>query len=284
VKAPPFAYIRASSLPEVFELLETHGEGAMLLAGGQSLIAALNLRLSSPAVLIDITHLAGLSGIEIADGKMRIGALTTHAEIERSPDIAHVLPLLALAAPHIAHAAIRNAGTFGGSIATADPAAEWPVCCVALDAAFVIASKTGSRRVAARDFFQGVYATDLHTNEVLTSIEIPIPGRNIAVRSSNWRGAAAITASSVFAAIAKNTQGTLSDARLAFLGCGETPVLARKAMAAVEGKRPGAEVIAASAQALSEDLEPGGDIYSTAATKMHLARVLTSRALTALAA
>lgn len=284
MKAPPFAYIRASSLPEVFELLETHGEGAKLLAGGQSLIAALNLRLSSPAVLIDITHVAGLSGIKIADGKVHIGALTTHAEIERSPDIAHALPLLALAAPHIAHVAIRNAGTFGGSIAMADPAAEWPVCCVALNAAFVVASKTRSRRVAARDFFQGVYATALDGNEVLTSIEIPIPGphyRSVFLELARRRGDYGIVG---IAAIAKDTHGTLSDVRLAFLGCGETPVLARRAMAAVEGKRLGAEVIAASVQALSGDLQPGGDIYSTAATKMHLARVLTTRALIALKA
>jgi carbon-monoxide dehydrogenase medium subunit len=284
VKAPPFAYIRPHSLPEVFELLETHGEGAKLLAGGQSLIATLNLRLSSPEVLIDITHVAGLSGIRIGDGKLRIGALTTHAEIERSPDVAQALPLLALAAPHIAHVAIRNAGTFGGSIAMADPAAEWPVCCVALDAAFVIASKTGSRRVAARDFFQGVYANDLRADEVLTSIEIPIPGpqyRSAFLELARRRGDYGIVG---IAAIAKNTQGTLSDVRLAFLGCGETPVLARKAMAAVEGKRLCAEIIAASAQALYEDLDPSGDIYSTAATKMHLARVLTNRVLTALAA
>jgi len=150
MKAPSFAYVRARSLAEVFRLLEKHGDGAKLLAGGQSLLAALNLRLSSPEILIDITSIPGLSGIQLADGKVRIGALTTHAEIEHSPDIAKHLPLLAMAAPHIAHVAIRNAGTFGGSLALADPAAEWPACCVALDAEFVIAGKTGGRRVKAR--------------------------------------------------------------------------------------------------------------------------------------
>jgi carbon-monoxide dehydrogenase medium subunit len=284
MKAPSFAYIRTDSLPGVFELLETHGDGARLLAGGQSLLATLNLRLSSPAVLIDITHVPGLSGITVGGGKLRIGALTTHAEVEHSPDIAQALPLLALAAPHIAQVAIRNAGTFGGSIAMADPAAEWPACCVALDAAFVIESKAGSRRVGARDFFQGVYATDLKHNEVLTAIEIPIPGpqyRSSFLELARRRGDYCIVG---IAAVAKSTGGTLSDVRLAFLGAGETPVLARKAMAAVEGKRLSAEVIAASAQALAQDLEPSGDIYSTAATKMHLARVLTGRALTSLAA
>ncbi len=284
MKAPSFAYIRANSLPEVFELLATHGDGARLLAGGQSLLASLNLRLSAPDVLIDITRVPGLSGITISSGKVRIGALTTHAEVEGSPEIAAALPLLAQAAPHIAHVAIRNAGTFGGSIAMADPAAEWPACCVALDAAFVIASKAGSRRVSARDFFQGIYTTDLQPGEVLTAIEIPRPGpqyRSVFLELARRRGDYGIVG---VAAIAKNTQGSLSDVRLAFLGAGQTPVLARKAMAAVEGKRVSPEIVAASTQALADDLDPGGDIYSTAVTKMHLARVLTGRALTALAA
>lgn len=284
MKAPLFAYISANSLPEVFELLATHGDGAKLLAGGQSLIATLNLRLASPAVLIDITHVPGLSGIKADGGTLRIGALTTHAEIEHSPDIAAALPLLALAAPHIGHVAIRNAGTFGGSIALADPAAEWPACCVALDATFVIASKSGSRRVGARDFFQGVYTADLRSDEVLTAIEIPIPGpqyRSAFLELARRRGDYGIVG---IAAVAKNSQGTLSDVRLAFLGAGGTPVLARNAMASVEDKRLSPGIIAASAQALAEDLDPGGDIYATAATKMHLARVLIGRALTALAA
>lgn len=284
MKAPPFAYIRANSLPEVFELLATHGDGARLLAGGQSLLASLNLRLSAPEVLIDITCVPGLSGITVSRGQVHIGALTTHAEIEGSTEIAAVLPLLAQAAPHIAHVAIRNTGTFGGSIALADPAAEWPACCVALDAAFVIGSKAGSRRVNARKFFQGLYTTELQPNEVLTAIEIPVPGpqyRSVFLELARRRGDYGIVG---IAAIAKNTQGTLSDVRLAFLGAGQTPVLARKAMTAVEGKRLSPPVIAASAQALTDDLDPGGDIHSTAATKMHLARVLTGRALTALAA
>src|SRR5512147_1566154 len=120
MKAPPFDYIKATTLAQVFQLLETHGDGARLLAGGQSLLAALNLRLSSPQVLIDITGIPGLTGITVANGKVTLGALTTHAEIERSPEIAQTLPLLAQAAPHIAHVAIRNVGTIGGSIALAD--------------------------------------------------------------------------------------------------------------------------------------------------------------------
>ena len=284
MKAPPFAYVRARSLAGVFDLLEQHGECAKLLAGGQSLIAALNMRLSAPELLIDITRLAELGGIQLRDGLVRIGALTTHAEIERSAEIRKHLPLLAQAAPHIAHAAIRNAGTFGGSIALADPAAEWPACCVALDAQFVLACRAGTRRVAARAFFKGLYATALNPQEVLTQIEISVPGpeyRSAFVELALRRGDYAIAG---LAAVARNTRGALSDLRLAFLGVGAAPALARGAMAAMEGKQASPDAIAAATQALAKDLDPSPDLYSSAATKMQLARVLTGRALAALVA
>ena len=280
MKAPPFAYVRARSLAEAFELLERHGPGAKLLAGGQSLIAALNLRLASPDVLIDISRIRELAGIRIAEGKVRIGALTTHAEIERSGEIAANAPLLAQAAPHIAHPAIRNVGTLGGSLATADPAAEWPACCVALDAEFVVAAKNGSRHVRARDFFKGVYATDLRPGEILTGIEFPASGPSHAsafLELAMRRGDYAIVG---IAAVARKTNGTLRDVNLAYLGAGETPILARTAMAVAESGRPAADVAAA----LAADLRPWPDLYTSAATKLHLARVLTGRALAALGA
>jgi carbon-monoxide dehydrogenase medium subunit len=282
MKAPPFAYIKAKTLAEVLQLLAIHGDGARLLAGGQSLLAALNLRLSSPEILIDITGIPGLAGITVANGIVSIGALTTHAEIERSPEIAAALPLLAAAAPHIAHVAIRNAGTFGGSIAMADPAAEWPACCLALAATFVIASGNGSRKVKARDFFQALYTTSLGPADVLTAVEIPLPAngsRHAFVELTRRRGDYAIVG---VAAMATNTQGELSNVQLAYLGVDQTPVLAQAAMAAVEGKRLSAGTLEAAAQALASDLDPSGDTYSTPATKLHLARVITGRALTAL--
>ena len=284
MKAPPFAYARARSLAEVFDLLARHGDGAKLLVGGQSLIATLNMRLSAPQLLIDISRLTELSGVQVRDGLVRIGALTTHAEIEHSAEIRKHLPLLAQAAPHIAHAAIRNVGTFGGSIALADPAAEWPACCVALDAQFVMAGRAGTRRVAARDFFEGLYTTALRPDEVLTQVEIAASGpqyRSAFVELAQRRGDYAIVG---LAAVAKSARGVLSDLRLAFLGVGSVPVLARGAMAVMEGKRAATEAIAAATQALSRDLDPGPDLYSSAATKMHLARALTGRALAALAA
>lgn len=285
MKAQSFAYVRARSLAEVFPLLVKHGEGARLLAGGQSLLAMLNLRLSAPDILIDIMSVPGLSGIKVDGDKVRIGALTTHAEIEHSPDIARHLPLLAQAAPHIAHVAIRNAGTLGGSLALADPAAEWPACCVALDAELVVTGRTGARRVKARDFFRGLYETDLRPNEVLTAVEFTIPGpqyRCAFLELAHRRGDYAIVG---VAAMAKHAKGgVLADVRLAYLGAGDKPVLAKKAMAAAEGRKPSAETAAAAAAALAKDLDPSGDVYTGAAAKMHLARVLTGRALAALAA
>ena len=284
MKAPAFAYVRARNLPEVFGLLEKHGDRARLLAGGQSLIATLNMRLSAPELLIDISRLGELSGIKVGKGRVRIGALTTHAEIGRSAEIAKHLPLLAQAAPHIAHAAIRNVGTFGGSLALADPAAEWPACCIALDASFTLAGKRGTRQVKAREFFKGLYSTALHPAEVLTHVEIPIPGadyRAAFVELAQRRGDYAIVG---LAALARSARGALSDVRLAFFGVGPTPVLAKSASAVIEGKPVKPDAIAAAAKALAKDLDPTPDLYSSAATKMQLARVLTGRALAALAA
>ena len=283
MKAPSFAYAKPRSLDEVFALAAQHGEDAKLLAGGQTLLATLNMRLSSPRLLIDITGVPGLAGIAVKGNLVRIGALTTHRTIERSPDIAKHLPLLAQAAPHIAHVAIRNAGTIGGSLAHGDPAAEWPACCVALDATVVLAAQTGERRVQAREFYRGLFETALGAGEVITAVEFPIPGtgyRSAFLELARRQGDYAIVG---VAALAKAASGTLSDLRLAFIGGGSTPILARSAMAAIEGKKLGADTIAAAQAALAKDLAPTGDLNGSPATKLHLARVLCGRALTRLA-
>jgi aerobic carbon-monoxide dehydrogenase medium subunit len=283
VKAPSFSYAKPSTLAEVYDLLDRHGDEAKLLAGGQSLIATLNLRLSSPELLIDITGLPGLAGIKTDKGVLRIGALTTHSEVEHSPVIAEHLPLLAQAVPHIAHAAIRNAGTFGGSVALADPASEYPACCLALDAQLVIAGRKGERRVAARDFFKGLYDTHLKPGEVLVAGEFKLaPGyRSAFLEIARRHGDYAIVG---LAAHGRLAGGKFSDLRLAFLGAGGKPVLAKAAAAAVEGKAYGPDSVAAAQAALARDLDPPADLYSSAATKLHLARVLAGRALAALAA
>jgi aerobic carbon-monoxide dehydrogenase medium subunit len=161
VKPAAFAYVRAASLDQVFDLLARHGDEARLLAGGQSLVPTLNLRLSAPAVLIDINGLDELAGISVENGGLRIGALTRQRTVEESDEVARHSPLLKMAMPHIAHPAIRNRGTVGGSIAFADPAAELPACAVALGAKIELRGPEGSRTVAADRFFHGLYETDL---------------------------------------------------------------------------------------------------------------------------
>jgi carbon-monoxide dehydrogenase medium subunit len=284
VKAPSFAYARPRSLDETFALLERHGDEAKLLAGGQTLLATLNMRLASPALLVDIGGLPGLAGIAAQGKALRIGALTRHREIERSPEVAKHVPLLAQAAPHIAHVAVRNVGTLGGSLAHADPAAEWPACCVALDAEIVIASKAGERRVKGRQFFKGLFETALAPGELIAAVEFPILGagyRSAFLELARRHGDYAIVG---VAAAAKASGGALADLRLAFIGGGPTPMLAKHAMAAVEGKQPASDVVAAAQAALDRDLAPTGDLNGSPATKLHLARVLCARALTQLAA
>jgi aerobic carbon-monoxide dehydrogenase medium subunit len=284
MKAPPFAYARARNLAEVFDLLERHGEAAKILAGGQSLMPALNMRLSSPELLIDISRLSEHAGIFVKDNHVHIGALTTHAAIGESADIRKHLPLLADAVAHIAHPAIRNSGTFGGSLAMADPAAEWPACCVALDAQIVLASNAGARRVAARDFFQGLYATAMKPFEVLTEVVIPIPGagyRHAFLELARRRGDYAIVG---VAALAKVANATLSDVRLSYLGASEKPLLATKTSQVFDFKQFSETALKQARQVLATELEPTADLYSSAATKLHLAQVLTARAMKQLVA
>ena len=283
MKAPSFAYVKPRSLPEALATLEKHGDAARLLAGGQSLVATLNMRLSSPEVLVDLTGIDSLKGIEVQKNKLRIGALTTHRTIETSADIKKHLPLLALAAPHIAHVAIRNAGTFGGSLALADPAAEWPACCLALDAEFVVAGKQGERRIKAREFYKGLYETALKNGEVLVAAEIPVPAAGTKAAFLELARRHGDYALAGVAALAKNDGGKLTNVQLAFLGAGPTAILAKKAMAAIEGKEPDAATIAPVQKALGDELHPTASVDTSAATKLHLAKVLAGRALASLA-
>jgi carbon-monoxide dehydrogenase medium subunit len=283
MKAPSFAYARPQSLGEALALLGKHRDAARVLAGGQSLIPSLNMRLSSPELLVDINGLAELGGIRVQGDVLRIGALTRHCEIERSAEVARHAPLLALAAPHIAHVAIRNAGTLGGSLALADPAAEYPACALALDATLVIAHAGGERRVAARDFFKGLYTTALGAQELLIAAEFPLakPGyRSAFLELARRHGDYAIVG---VAAHARADRGKLSDVRLAYFGVGATAARAVRAAAAAEGKAADPRTVVAVQAALAEDLEPSPDLYHSAAAKLHLARVLTGRALAELA-
>ncbi len=170
MKAPRFSYVRAESLEQVLRLLAEHGDDARILAGGQSLVPVLNMRLSQPKLVIDINRLDALRGISLQGGLVRIGALARHAEVMSSDIVARHLPLIAEAMPHVAHVAVRNRGTFGGSIALADPAAEMPACILALGATLVVESTRGRRTIAADDFFQGLYETAREPDELLVEV------------------------------------------------------------------------------------------------------------------
>lgn len=279
MKAAAFDYQRATSVQHALSLLSKHGDDAKLIAGGQTLMATLNMRLSQPAMLIDISSIAELREITLTDTALRIGALTTHREIERSALVAAHAPLLTQAAPHIAHIAIRNVGTLGGSLAFADPAAEWPVCAVALDATLTVTGASGQRRIAAREFFTDLYETQLGADEMITACEFPrqaAGARNVFLELARRHGDYAIVG---VAAVGRVSNETIQGLQLSFLGMGATPVLARNAAAAMEGKDLTDSNISAMNAALSNELDPSSDLYAQTATKHHLARVLTLRAL-----
>jgi len=274
VKPAPFAYRKARSLDEAVALLADNAD-ARLLAGGQSLIATLNMRLSAPSLLIDVNGLAGLDHIDARAGAVSIGALTRHAQAERSDVIAKHAPLIAKAMPHIAHPAIRNRGTIGGSIAFADPAAELPACLLALGGEVETHGPNGKRAIKADDFFVDLYETALRPGEMLTAIRVPAATpetRTGFAELARRHGDYAIVG---LAATARAKGKNLADVRLAFFGVGNTPVRARKAEEALAGGEIDAAVAAL-------DLAPHDDIQATASEKKHLAGVLLRRVATQL--
>src|SRR3989441_281252 len=279
MKAPRFAYARPASVAEALALLAEHKDEARVLAGGLSLVPMLNFRVAAPKVLVDINRIAGLSGIKVAKNHIRIGALTRHVELERSADVARHLPLIASAMPHIAHPAIRNRGTFGGSCALADPAAELPACALALGATFVVAGRKGERRVAAQDFFRGLYATALKAGELLVAAEFPLPKPGYASafgELARRHGDYAM----VGVAAHGSTQGKkFSDMRVVFFGVTDRPQRAAQLERALDSHAAAAKTIDAALPKLDADLSPRADLHGSAATKLHLAKVLAGRVL-----
>jgi aerobic carbon-monoxide dehydrogenase medium subunit len=269
MKPAPFVYAKARSLEEAIVLLREAPGEARLLAGGQSLMPALNMRLDAPKLVVDINGI-GLDGISRRNGHVKIGALTRHAAAERSAIVADMAPLVAKAMPHIGHPAIRNRGTIGGSIANADPAAELPACLLALDGEVEIAGADGRRAVKAEDFFKGLYETALGDDEVLTAIRFP------AATAERRYGFAELCrrhgdyALVGLAASARMSGERLQDVRLAFFGVGDTTVRAKRAEAALE--------IGSIHDAVAAlDFAPSGDVHASAAYKKHTAGVLLRR-------
>ena len=279
MKAPAFDYAKPASLAAVFALMAEHGDEARLLAGGQTLMATLNMRLSEPALLIDINAVADLKGIAVHNGMLRIGALVTHTEIEGSALIAAHAPLLARAAPHIAHRAIRNLGTFGGSIAYADPSAEWPACLMALDGVVVVRSAIAERRIAAKDFFLDLYTTALKLDELIVACDVPLCQATDAFAFDELARRHGDYAIVGLAVAAGRVPGGLTRLRLAYLGMGTTPLRARQTEDRFSHQVLTSARLDEAVAALQAELNPLADLTHSAATKRHLAGVLARRLL-----
>jgi carbon-monoxide dehydrogenase medium subunit len=279
MKARNFRYIRPTTLSEACRILADAGGEAVPIAGGQSLLAGLNMRLSAPKLLVDIVELKELRGESHADGVVWLGALTRHAELLSSALVRTHLPLLTKAAPHIGHVAIRNRGTLGGSLAYADPAAELPACAVALGATLVIAGPAGERKVQAEDFFKGLFETDLRAGELIVAVGFP------AVRTGTATGFAELSrrhgdfALAGLAAVATIKDGMMREARLVYIGCGDRAKLAKAVSKAIAGVRVPLSDTEAMDEALRQDLMPEDTPGLRADTRIHLAAVLTRRVL-----
>jgi carbon-monoxide dehydrogenase medium subunit len=281
MKASAFNYARATSVSNALELLHAHGDRAKVLSGGQSLMPAMNLRLISPEFIVDIGELTELRGIAVTGHGVQIGALTRHADLARSPDIAARAPLLAEAIAHVAHPAIRNRGTLGGSLAHADPASELPACMLALNATIVVRGRTGERRIAAQDFFTGIYETALSPEELLVAVELPGASKNSVHFFHEFARRHGDYAILGLAAQAVVEGDILADLRLAFFAVGNRPVLASAASKLV-GVALTPAVVADACGTLSEELDPHEDQQASASMRRHLAKVLLVRCVAAL--
>jgi aerobic carbon-monoxide dehydrogenase medium subunit len=277
VKPAPFAYAKARTLEHAIDLLSSDPDGAKILAGGQSLIATLNMRLSAPTLLIDINGLSELATIRRSNGQLEIGALVRQRRAEQAPEIRRDAPLIARALPNIAHPAIRNRGTIGGSIAFADPAAELPACLLALNGEIDVAGRGGRRTVKADDFFKGLFETALAAQDILVGIRVPAASANSRIGFAELARRHGDYALVGLAATARQDGYVLRDVRLAFFGVAATPIRAREAEAALEGRALDDECTDAAVSALDRDLDPEPDVHASSAAKRHLAGVLIKR-------
>ncbi len=282
MKPASFEYHRPETLDEALDLLAESGGDAKALAGGQSLVPAMNFRLARPEVLVDLNRITALAYLrEGGDGALEIGAMTRQRAAERSEVVARRAPLLFEALPWIAHPQIRNRGTVGGSLAHADPAAELPAVMVALDARFVLRSRTALRTVPAQGFYTGLLTTVLRPDELLTEVQIPPrqPGASAAfLEVARRQGDFALVGVAV--ELVLDEVGSCALVRIALLSVGDSPVLATGAMAVLAGSVARTAAIEEAARVAAEiDIDPWGDIHASPAYRRHLARVLVRRAL-----
>jgi carbon-monoxide dehydrogenase medium subunit len=279
MKARGFRYVKPDTLKDALRILRDAGADAVPLAGGQSLLAGLNLRLSAPSLLVDISGLSELSGRSEQTDSIRIGAATRHAELLRCPLIRRHLPLLMKAAPHIGHIAIRNRGTLGGSLAYSDPAAEIPACAVALDATLVLAGVTGEREVKAEQFFKGLFETDLRPGELIVAVKFPkVPATTkcIFLELARRHGDFAMIG---IAALVAMQGPRIAAARIVYFGAVEHARLARSTSAALTGLTVPIGDFSALRDTIQDDVVAQESPGLRSDTVRHLAEVLTRRAM-----
>jgi carbon-monoxide dehydrogenase medium subunit len=282
MKPPAFDYVRATSGEDAVAALVEAGAGGKLLAGGQSLMPMLNFRLVRPSVLIDINRIPGIDGIEEGEDGLTIGALARHHKVETSPIVAARFPIVAAAMAQVAHLAIRNRGTIGGSLAHGDPAAEWPMLCVLLGARLKVRGPDGHRMIAAADFHVGPLATALAETELVEEVHLPyLP------RATGWGFEEVARRAGDFAVVAMGATVTLADraiaaARIAITGAGGVPTRAMSAERMLAGvEAVDTAVLDAAARAVMEAIDPSSDLHASADYRRHLAGALTRRVLKA---
>jgi carbon-monoxide dehydrogenase medium subunit len=279
MKPAPFEYHAPDSVDDVVALLAEHGDDAKPLAGGQSLVPLLSLRLTRFDHLVDLNGVAALQGTRRANGHLEIGAMTRQRAVEQDADATAAVPLLGLAIPWIGHFQIRNRGTIGGSLAHADPASELPAVAAALDAEFVLAAKGATRTLGATDFFQGTFMTAIDTGELLTAVRFPVWGTGSGFGFAEFARRNGDFAVVGVAAGVQVGGGTIQKAAIAFSGMGGTPVRASDAEAALVGASTGSVDVEAAAQAAVAGTDPSDDVHASAANRRRIGAALVERAL-----
>ena len=280
MKPPPFDYVAPRSLDEAVAALAEHGYEAKVMAGGQSLVPLLAFRLARPSVVVDVNRVAGLDGARLEGDTLELGALTRQRDVELLPGLRERCPMVVEAVEQIGHVAIRNRGTVGGSLAHADPAAEWTALALALDAELDLHGPGGTRTLPARDFLISYFTTALQPDEVLTRIRLHVPnGRTGSCFLELARRHGDFAIAGVGALVSLGADGTVVDARVALIGVGERAVRADAAERVLRGAEPTGDVVAEAAAAVDGEIEPNGDIHASADYRRHVAGVLVRRAL-----
>jgi carbon-monoxide dehydrogenase medium subunit len=279
----PFAYARPTSLDEALQAIADGGEDVKVLAGGQSLIPVMRLRLAAPETVVDLARVARLRGVREEEDAVIIGAMTTHADVLSDPLIARHAPLIAEATETVADRQVRHRGTFGGALAHADPAGDLPAVALALDAQFVIAGLTGRRTVPAAEFFVDYLTTAIEEGELLVEVRVPKLEGSWGMHYEKFNRVAQAWSIVGVAAAVRREGDVIAEARIGLTNMGPTPLRARAVESALAGVRATPEAVAAAAERAAEGTSPSSDLNAQADYRQHLARVLTRRAVAAAA-